>query len=411
MKVEGGSENDRAFARSAFSGLIGATPTREAVRAAIDAVYSSGRFDLVKIDLAPAAGGTAELLVYLTPTAKPGNSILVNYDLNAIVSTTSSVYSGLSAGLMFRALTTKDSAFFANASLTTGFSGYAEFFQPIGPFFLMPWARYVLESDEYAFSESSISISTIYRHYGGGLWAGVALGKHTDFRFGGSFEILKDGSRNFPTPIDERLSVLRAAFRTDTRSSTVFPENGVSLLAYGSWGDPAILSQISFAQAELDFEAALPLGPRMTLGLAAFAGTDFSSFIPGAPIADDSRYFTLARQGMFYGLNSTELQALGNTALGLGLELRRKMGQINPILGGDLFLMANASIGATDQTALPSTVSFFPLRYSATIGGGVRLTGEFGVMGSVGIIGISNAIRPALSVMIGSFEDRLEDRR
>ncbi len=408
LKIEGGTAQDKELARAAFSGLVGATPTREAVRAAIDAVYGSGRFDLVKIDLEPAAGGTAGLIVYLTPTFNPGNSILVNFDLDAIVSTTSSIASEISAGLMFRGLTNKDSALFVNTSLGSGFRGYTEFFQPMGPLFVMPWARYAFEIDEYSVPDLLLSISSIYRHYGGGLWAGTTLGQHADFRIGASIESVLDAAK---IPKEEKRQVaLRGAFRIDTRSNTVFPESGISLLAYGVWSDPLIQSQFTFAQADLDFEAAIPLGPASTLGVAAFAGTDFSGFIPGTEPVDGTRFYSLVRQGMFYGLTSSQQVAVGNSVAGLGLEMRRKLGQINPILGGNVFLLANASVGTANQVS-DSEFGFLPLRISGTLGAGLKLTGELGIMGGIGFAGTTAAIRPAITVMIGSFEERLEDLR
>ncbi|MCE5256343.1 MAG: patatin-like phospholipase family protein [Spirochaetaceae bacterium] len=407
LTLRGGSETEQDFARAEFRELVGSVPSREAVGLAIDRTYATGEFDLVKLDLEPAASGEAELVVSLVPATKPKDALLFNFDMDTIVSSQSSIDPTLSVGLLFRGWTTKNSAMFIKASAGSGIDLYSEYFQPIGSFFAMPWLRFDIGRDSWILD--TLKISTLYRTYGGGLWLGLALGSHSDLRIGASLESVKDGSRAL-VPVNERLLALRSAYHYDNRSSIVFPERGWSLLAYASWANAAIGSEIPFLQAEADFEAALPLGQATTLGIAAFAGTDFAGIIPGAPNVSSSRYFTLARQGMFYGINDTEPQGTGDTLAGIGLEVRHKIGRINPILGGDIYLMANASVGTADWYG-DSTVEYLPLRYSGTLGAGLRLSSQMGIFAGAGIVGISNTVQPAFTLMIGSFEDKLEDRR
>jgi len=407
LAVQGGSESEQAYARSQFEVMVGSVPSRDAVELAINRIYATGAFDLVKLDLEPAENDEAKLVVSLISATKPKDNLLINFDMNAILAQRSTIDPTLSAGLLFRGWTTPSSAMFFKASIGSGIDAYAEYFQPFGAFSVTPWARFNVDYDEWILDD--LKLSTLYRTYGGGLWLGLAVGNHSDVRAGISLESVKDGSSAL-VPVAERLSALRAAYHFDNRSSVVFPERGYSLLTYASWASAALGSEISFLQAEADFEAALPLGSATTLGVAAFVGTDFAGIIAGVPSVSSSRYFSLARQGMFYGINSAEPQGTGDTLAGVGLELRHKIGRVNPILGGDLFLIANASLGTSDWYG-DSTVDYLPLRWAGTLGAGLKVNSRLGVFAGAGLVGLSNSIRPALTIMIGSFEDKLEDRR
>jgi hypothetical protein len=332
-------------------------------------------------------------------------------DLDGIVSKGSSIDSELAAGILLRSLTTPSSALFGKVSLGSGIKGYAEFFQPFGAFYVMPWVRYSLDYDEWIFEE--FKLSSVYRNYGGGLWTGLALGRSTDFRVGLSYEIVKDASYGVNPP-EKRSAALRAAFRVDSRSSTVFPERGVSLLLYGVWSDDTYVGQTPFAKLELDFEAAIPLGRGFSLGFAGYAGSDFSLFIPAAQAAPSSQYFSITKQGLFYGLAPEDLYAQGHTVAALGLELRKKVGMLNPLVGGDFYLLANGSVGTASQRAMDDPVDdydFFPLRWSATVGAGLKLSDQLGLFAGAGVVSVGGEVRPAISLSFGSFEDRIEDKR
>ena len=56
--VEGGSEEDKVFAHNLFDSMAGLKANPNLIRGAIDAAYSSGRFDLVKFDVRPEADGS-----------------------------------------------------------------------------------------------------------------------------------------------------------------------------------------------------------------------------------------------------------------------------------------------------------------------------------------------------------------
>jgi outer membrane protein assembly factor BamA len=337
--------------------------------------------------------------------------------LNAILTQRSTIDPEVSAGLMFRGWTTPDSAAFFKATIGSGINIYGEYFQPFGAFSRVPWLRFDTDYDDWILQD--LKVSTLYRTYGGGVWLEYAISNHQDARLGISLESIKESSILDSEPQSEgselltrsaRLVAVRAAYRFDNRSSVVFPGSGQYFLAYASWGSPPLGSELGFFKLEADYEFAKPIGYDTTLGVAAFAGTDFAGIIPGAAKVTGARYFSLARQGMFYGMTAGEPQGTGDTVAAVGLELRHRVGKINPVLGGDFYGIANFSLGTTDWYG-EDTVNYLPLRWSGTIGAGAKLTNQLGGFAGVGLVGSAGTLRPALTLLIGSFEDAIEDRR
>ncbi|HOV94710.1 MAG TPA: hypothetical protein PLT87_07515, partial [Spirochaetales bacterium] len=105
-----------------------------------------------------------------------------------------------------------------------------------------------------------------------------------------------------------------------------------------------------------------------------------------------------------------EPEGTGDTVAGIGIEIRHRIGKLNPILGGDFYAIANFSLGTTDWYG-DDTVNYLPLRWSGTVGAGARLTNQLGAFAGVGLVGSGSGLRPALTLLVGSFEEPIEDRR
>jgi hypothetical protein len=196
----------------------------------------------------------------------------------------------------------------------------------------------------------------------------------------------------------------------------VFPERGFSTIAVARWADPVLGGDGSFTSAELGGSLALPLSRKTSLGLCAFVGSDFSGFLMVNGELPPERYFSIRQQGMFYGLASRSDRALGNSVASMAIELRTRVGRLNSIpslLGGDFFMLANLSLGSARITGEPNN-DFLPLRWNGSLGLGGRLGDHFGMLLTAGLIGDEEmlaAVRPALSLELGTFGDFLEDRR
>lgn len=406
--VEGGSENDKLFVLGLFDPMAGQKADPVRIRAAIDAAYSSGRFDLVKFDIKPEADGGFSGLVRLIPDISAENAILLGVDYRGLYGSSVSSRMSVSPGIIFRDLTTKDSALFAEASLVNSARAYVEFFQPFGPFHVRPWAKYLLEYDSYDIDDTSFEVDLVYRTMGAGIWTGLSVGRYFDLLAGYGFERVKPGST-----VSENLSEAKVLLDFDSRDRLVFTRRGGSALLLGRWASSAIGSEMEMARAEFEGSLHFDLGTILNIGVKAFAGTDFYGLVDGAETVDTSYYFGLRRPGMFYGYKEHSERAEGDHAAALSLTLRARLGRLINLLGGDYYAFFNSSLGAV-RVAEGTEIDFFPFRMSYALGLGARISDNLGILGALCLNydqGASNPLAGAFTVEFGSFSSRLETRR
>jgi NTE family protein len=420
ITIDGGSAEDQALARKAFEPLAGRQADREAVRKALDSTYSTGQFDLVKFDLAPEpeqGDGTSRAagVVRLVPDTTADSAIFLGTSFRAVFTSIADNESELMAAVMLRGITGRDSAFFTEGGFPDRRRVYAEYFQPLGPFFLMPFFRYETQFDSYYINASNI-FHTQYQTVGGGAWAGITLDRHVDLMAGYSYESVM-AYESLDTSLSNTVTALTGVLRADTTNTTVFPESGFSAVLRGRWADPALGGNTPFTTAELNISAAVPLSARLTLGITGYGATDFSGFLNVNGALPPERLFSVAQPGMFYGMEPLPAMGTGNHIAAGSAELRLKLGTISPIFGGDLFILANLSAAAVRQ-GLPGDIDFIdflPLRWDGSLGLGLRLGDHTGIMAAASVIDDGNAIlgpqRFAFSIQIGSFAQFLEDRR
>lgn len=420
VTLDGGGSEDQALARKAFEPLAGKTADRAAVRSALDSTYATGRFDLVKFDLQPEpdqGDGTPRAVgvVHLVPDTSSESAVLFGTSFRAVFTSISDNQSELMAGLMLRDLTGRDSAFFTEAGFQDRRRVYLEYFQPLGPFFLMPFFKYESQFDGYYISVSNV-FHTLYQSTGAGLWAGFTLDKHVDLMAGYSYEDVR-AYESVDTTLANTVSALSGVLRVDTMRATVFPETGFSMVLRGRWADPVLGGNTPFTTAELSFDVALPLSKRITLGLVGYGATDFSGFLAVNGMLPPERLFTVNQPGMFYGLEPLPAMGTGNHVAAAAIELRVKLATISPVFGGDVFGLANFSAAAVRQD-LPGEVDFIdflPVRWDGSLGLGLRISEHTGIMAAAGLVDDGNATlgspRFAFTIQIGNFAQFLEDRR
>jgi NTE family protein len=429
VRIVGGNAADKRLARGIFSALVGKPAERGQVRKAIDAVYGTGRFDLVTFDLEPGAvpGTQAESLqpgtvpagavgiVRLVPDTTTDSAVLLGESFRTLFTSVTDNVSQLTAGAMLRDLTGRESALFAEVGFLDKRRLYLEYFQPLGPFFIMPFFKYESQFDGYYISVSDV-YHTLFQSTGGGLWAGLTVDKHLDIMAGYSYESVM--AYGFGSTNDNNtVGTLASAVRLDTFSTTVFPESGFSSVLRGRWADPSFGGNTSFTALEWNINAAFPLSRRFTLGVVGFAASDFSG-IPGVTNAISvERSFSIRQPGMFYGLEPRPETGVGSHVAAGSLELRAKLGALSPLLGIDIFGLANLSAAAVRQ-GLPGDIDFIdflPLRWDGSLGLGARITEHTGVMAAVSYVNDGNttlgAQRFAFTLEVGTFTQFLEDRR
>jgi NTE family protein len=416
VEVTGADEAAASAAvRAVFSPFLGKRLDRLAVRAVIDAVVLRGLYRSVQFDLLPGdADGGAVGIVHLVPEPSARNIYLQGLGFRSLYSVYSATSASFMPAVVLRNLTGKDSAFFIEGDFASRTRLYAEYLQPVGSFFLMPFFRYDAAYDNLDVLDI-LSLRLLYKTFGGGAWTGFNLDRNTDIMAGYSLESVASIQFNDQSLVssDPRsIGQLKAAFRTDSRGGTFFPESGFSTLLLARWANPALGGEASFMSAELDLSLALPLSDRVSLGVAGFAATDFNGILPGAETTLPGYLFNLRRPGMFYGLEPFPVMEIGEHAVAAAVELRGKIGELSPVLGGELFTIVNLSGGMVWNQARPF-IDLGQPSLCASVGIGVRITPSFGLLAAASLVWDVNPIplRPALSIELGSLGDFLEDRR
>ena len=417
LRIMGGNAADRQRISQIFSSILGKSYTREELARAIHSAYASGDFSLVKFDLERIGTEQGQQLggiVTIVPTKQPQNELFASLDFQGSISRNISSDLVLSSGYLAKKLTGPGSALFASITLVNRTSANVEYFQPFGPFFLLPWASFRFEYDMFASESIPIAIASKFRTAEAGLWGGLALGNHADIMAGYSFGNVLTGD-DWTSLKALNAGALRAALNVDTREKTTFPRRGVAFSAYGRWFSPSFGGEFAFAQAEANAAASIPTGKGDAFQLNLFGGSDFTDIIAGAQPAKISYYSSLKQPGMFYGMGYVAASCAGNSVVAGSLEFRHRIGVMNELIGGDIYLFANGSVGAVVQHDDPATYDMWPLKWSATIGASARASKHYGVLAGISILGNIDdtyPLLPALVIQLGSFShSRIIEKR
>jgi NTE family protein len=421
LEIEAPSLPDEAVAQKALGALVGRPLLRSDVEDALDGIYTAGGYSLVKFDLVPEPAGAGNVgVVRIVAGESHKNEILLGGYYRGLISTVRSNEATALSALYFGDVFGKDSALFFESGLGSMTRAYAEYFQPLGPFYAMPYLRYQSQYDLYSLGRGLV-LRADYRSLGGGLGFGLNMGKVADIRLGWTYDsalglgeaVPSDPGAVIPATDRNDAAFLFLSLGIDDRPVSVFPERGFAADLRARWADPAFGGTTSFVAADLRWNAALPLSRRISFGFAGSVATDFSGIFPDVPSLPQIRLFDLRSGGMFYGLDPRPDLETGHHMLGLGFELRRKMGRVSRLFGGDIFTLANVSVATVYQNETAKD-AFLPLRWNPSLGLGLRISRDFGALLAGGIVADSGAFdsfRPALSLQIGSQNDFPEDRR
>lgn len=409
LRVVGGNAEDRALAQTRFSRLLGRAPGRAEAKAAIDALFSTGRYDYVRLELQrlpPLQGGAeqAAAVLRLTPAPPIDSAALLGWSFRGLLSPLSENESFVSTALLFRNLSGPGSALFAQAGFVTRTDFALELYQPFGPVYFKPFASYDSQFDALE-SGQELRVLGHRRRVGAGAWLGLNFGKYADLAAGYSIYNVKtvaDGSLD--------IASLNAEFSADTRPTTVFPARGGFAMVRGKRGFSALSSDLDFVSMELEAGLDIPLSEPLTLGMIFYGGTDFSGFLPVRGSLPSESYFDFQRAGMFYGLEPRPLRDSGNTVAAFAIEPRYRIGEASPLLGGDVYLFFNASLGTA--RAVGSDVTYLPLRWNTSLGAGLRILPQLGLKVCAGVVEDGNrdaSLRPTLSIEFGTFMNSLDE--
>jgi len=422
LDLRGGSPEDRAFAAPFFDTLVGRQLSREALVAAIDRTYVSGRFELVTFELVPEEGGRggSRGLVTLLPDLRAHDSVYFGGFYRGVLSGLSSTESGLSPALYIDGLGGRDSALFIEFGLLGRTLAAIEWFQPLGPLYLKPELHWEANYDSRPIGEG-LGIRSYFRRAGGELAAGLNLGRRgeAELRYGFEWVVANEATTASAVFVDEgsmgdsSLGRLEAKIDWADFDQDPFPSRGFGFAIDGRFADPALGGDTAFTALDLGLEAALPLAARTSLAISFFAGSDFSGFLPVKGSLPPARWYGLRHPGIFHELEARPERGLGNHVGALGLELRSRLGRLNALVGGDVFGLVNLSVGAVRVTGDPSS-DFLPLRWDGSLGLGLRMGRGFGALLSAGLVVDGNRFeswRPGLCLELGMLRESERDRR
>jgi len=419
----GATPADRAAATLAFAGLEGRRLDASSLEAAIDRAWASGRFGLVTVDFSRSGSTSAEPAVdgtvRLVARAPARNQAMVGGYWRGVFSPLGSSDSRLSPALYFGDVSGKDSALFVSADIVGRSGAKAEWFQPLGPLYFRSALEWKSRYDSWTVGEGLV-VRNYYRNAGGLAAIGFNLGRRGELE---AFYSLASVRANLPDDpslgyltqadlVDSVLGIAGVRLSWAAFDRQPYASKGFSVDVEGRIADPALGGDSSFSAFDLRSEAALPLGRRTSLGATLFAATDLSGFLPGAGKLPSPEWYSLVHPGTFPLLETRSARGTGDHVAAASLELRRRIGRMNALLGGDVYAIANLSAGAVRITG-DAADDFLPLRWSGGLGLGSRFAEHLGVLAMAGFVLDDDPlapIRPAVSVRIGSLGEFPDDR-
>ncbi|MDA8410667.1 MAG: patatin-like phospholipase family protein [Treponema sp.] len=458
LSFAGGDSDDRATAGAAFADLPGRPLEASKLEAAIDRAWASGRYELVSIDFAPdtaaqtAVGGGAPAASTggAAPAASTGgatpalsadgerrfppavdgtvrleartpsrNLVMVGGYWRGVFSPLGSSDSRLSPAAYFGDISGKDSALFVSSDILGKSGARAEWFEPLGPFYFRSRLEWESRYDTWSAGEGLV-VRSYYRDAGGRAALGLNLGRNGEFEGFWSLASVRaslpdDPSKGFFAAsglADSVLGMAGARLTWAAFDREPFASKGFSLDMEGRLADPSFGGDTSFVALDLRTDATVPLGGKTSLGVSLFAGSDLSG-LPGiAGRLPSPEWYSLVHPGIFPLLETRSARGTGDHVFAGSVEARRRIGRMNALLGGDLYAIANLSVGAARITNNPG-VDFFPLRWSGGIGIGSRFVEHLGALAMAGFVLDDDPLaplRPALSFRLGSLTEFPGDR-
>ncbi len=402
--IHGAAPEAEAAAHSVFTPLLFQPLDPARLQDAVDEAYQSGRFEEVRVGMAPAVGeggGEGEgqtLVVDTVPLAPPKAAalfgIMYEGDLSQQQPSNSLV---LSPGIIVRDLTGKGSQLVVDARLVDSLGATAEYFQPLGRrLFVDGFASYLYDRELFLNGDNA-QVGRLERGPTGGFWAGSLLGQFGELKAGLRWSAHHYLDPTTPVALDFTSSVAGARLMLDTRPAAVFPVGGAGLALGYDQALPELGGADAWKKLSLDAAIAIPVTAGFTLGLTFSGGTDFTLGASAPGVLGPEEAFSLRTESQFRGFQDWEVR--GSHKLAAGLDLQLRLPWLNQVIGTGLFALANVSAGNC-WTDPHQVLSSFSLRTGASIGLGVRIRRNFEIATRVCWV---DSGRVALAVDIGSF--------
>ncbi len=403
VRVSGGTEADAEAARQLFSRHVGQAVRGTDLSDSVDALYSLGRFDLVRTRVVDDENRHAVLLVRLTPVERGQHRVQIGMSYFGSFSSTARSTLVLTPNVMLTNLSGEGSNLSLTASLVGSNGIEIEYFQPLAVnAYLRPIAGYLSSFDEF-FTSSNV----VVRHRNREATAGVDLGVVVS-RFGELFAGYR--LRWFESPIpaaettmiaterfDEIIGAVLFGAGVDTRDSRHFPMSGGSARARYTTANPHLGGEVEYQLLQFDADLFVPIRDNASLGAVVLGGTDFATGEFRQEFPRPYRSFTVTDPRLFAVYD--EEPFFGRHKLMAGLEARLRIRRADSFFGEGMYVSAHANAGNAWRS-LPQSAGEFDLRWSVAMGVGLRLNAGMGIVLRAGV---ADGDQPFAAINAGSF--------
>ena len=395
LLVQGTSPDSEQYVRRVFTPLLGAPLDARRVQAATNDAYQSGRFEEVRVGVAPGADGDA-LVVSATGVASARTAALLGLIYQGDVSQTLANTLVISPAIMVRDLTGRGSQLIVDSHIVDTLGAGIEYFQPLGAgLFVDASAGYLFDRMTFLQGDSAL-VGRVDRNPSAGVWTGVVLGQSGEVKAGLEWSSHHFLDPSHPVAVDSTASVARFRLAMDTMPARVFPMRGFSFGLGFDQALPALGGSSTFRKLSLDADVRIPLFSGFVAGLSFSGGTDFTQSRTSADALGPADEFSLRTDSQFRGFQPWD--AAGSHKLAAGLDLQYRLPGLFRLLGTDFYVLANLSAGNC-WADLPPVSGLPSLRYGASIGLGVVIQSNFQVAARVCTVDTG---RLQLSVDVGS---------
>jgi NTE family protein len=395
LQVQGASPDNEQYIRRVFTPLLDAPLDPRRMQAAMNDAYQSGRFEEVRVGVAPNDAGDA-LIVSTVAVAPARAAALLGLSYQGDLSETLSNTLVISPAIMVRDLSGKGSQLIVDAHIVDTLGGGIEYFQPLGGgLFVDASAGYLFDRQTFLQDDTAL-VGRVDRNPTAGAWTGFVLGQTGEVKAGLAWSSHHFLDPSHPVAVDSTASLARFRVAMDTRPARVFPMRGFSFNLGYDRALTALGGSSSFRKLSLDADVRIPLFSGLVAGLSFSGGTDFTASSASANALDPVDEFSLRTDSQFRGFQAWDV--VGSHKLAAGLDLQYRLPGLYRLLGTDFYILGNVSAGNC-WADLPQVTGLLPLRYGASLGLGARIQRNFQVATRVCYVDTG---RLQLSVDVGS---------
>jgi len=402
--VEGGTEKMRSHVAASFSPVVGTIPDDDLIKQSIESLDLEGIYEEIRVKRVGDESAPT-LQVTLSRREKPGHTVQLGIGYAATYSDSTTSVSGLSAGVVFRGVTSDDSRLAFSVMMLDSPAFEASFIQPISAFLFVE--SLFKASKETSVHRSESTISYLYQTkalevelnlgFQPAEWAEISTGFGYEWIQHDQLPDLPSGEIIGSTPMAHVLFSLRQF------DSPVFPLDGLSIQLRYDQSIADAGSGRSFRTIETEGQIIRQLGLPLSLTAWWKAGSDFSLTGDSDSAAPLYHKPDLANRQFFPG--PLELnERLGSHVAGIGTEIKFQLNKASSTVSFPSFFLLQAAAGTAMQDATDINQFSGFINLNTALGIGVRINDGFGASLRFGVTrGFQNEYKLFASLDLGSF--------